>query len=173
MLEFDNLKKGLQSFANNIVVDAKANLQRKDKVVSGELYNSIKATGVVLSKNSLEIGVLMADYGGFIDKGVSGTETKYNTKYSYTNKMPPPSAFDGWSVRRGIAPRNEKGQFLTRKSLQFAIAMSVFKHGIKPSNFLTEAVQKNIPLLPESINKRFGLDVKNAVDFIIKTNKKK
>lgn len=170
MLSLDNTKEAVQTFADNVVQDAKANLIAKKKVSSGELLDSIKSTGVKLTPRSLEIGITLANYGGFIDKGVSGTETKYDTPYSYTDKMPPPSAFDGWMVRRGIAPRDSKGAFLPRKSIQFAIAMSIFKEGIEPSNFLSDAVKKNINQFPLEIQKKFGLDVKASINFIIKSN---
>jgi hypothetical protein len=173
MLTTNNLKDGLQNFANLVVSKAKENLVKKDKVSSGDLYNSINTTGVVLTEGSLEIGITMADYGGFIDKGVSGVEVKYNTPYSYKDKMPPPSALDGWIVKRGIAPRDDKGRFLSRTSIQFAIAKSIFKKGIAPSHFLTEAVEESMPLLPSDLSSKFALDVRSSVDFIIKTNKRK
>ena len=68
----------------------------------------------------------MADYGTFQDRGVSGTEKKYNTPYSYTTKMPPRKAFDKWIVRKGIAPRGKGGKFLSRQSLQYLIARAVY-----------------------------------------------
>jgi hypothetical protein len=112
----------------------------------------------------------MAAYGAFVDQGVSGTEKKYNTKYSYTTKPPPPSAFDNWMVRRGIAPRTTGGQFLSRKSIQFAMSRSIFKNGIEPSYFLTDAVKKNFNTLPNVIVNALELDVKKTVDLLIKTN---
>lgn len=172
MLKTDNLKIGLQKFADELVLKAKENLQKKDKVVSGTLYDSIRSTDIKISKNSLELGITMADYGGYIDKGVSGTEVKRDTPYTYKNLKPPASALDSWIVQRGIAPRNDKGQFLNRKSVQFAIAKSIFKKGIEPSNFLKEAVQDTIPLIPKELSNRFSLDVKSSLDFIIKSNKK-
>ena len=80
----------------------------------------------------------MADYGKFQDRGVSGTERKYNTPYSYTTKMPPPKAFDKWVVRKGIAPRGKGGKFASREGIKFAIARSSYKKGIKPSMFFTK-----------------------------------
>ena len=78
----------------------------------------------------------MEQYGEYQDKGVSGTKRKYNTPFKYTNKMPPPKAFDKWGIRRGIAPRTKTGQFEKRKSLNFVLARSIFYKGIKPSLFL-------------------------------------
>jgi hypothetical protein len=46
--------------------------------------------------NSIGIYFEMLPYGNFQDKGVSGTQRKFETPYSYKSKMPPPSAFDKW-----------------------------------------------------------------------------
>jgi hypothetical protein len=170
MLNTENLQIALEQFAQQVVVDAKSNLERDKKVASGKLLESIKINRVKASKRSIELSINMAAYGAFVDQGVSGTEKKYNTKYSYTTKPPPPSAFDGWMVRKGIAPRNKSGQFLTRKSVQFALSRHIFKMGIAPSHFLTDAVKKNFNLLPNIVVNALELDAKKAVDLLIKTN---
>ena len=56
--------------------------------------------------------------------------------------MPPPSAFDKWSIRKGIAPRDKKGRFINRRSLNFLIARKVFNEGIQPSLFFTRPFNK-------------------------------
>jgi hypothetical protein len=62
------------------------------------------------------------------DRGVSGKFRKYNTPFSYKDKMPPPKALDKWIVRKGLkGVRNEQGQFIKRKSLQYLIARSIFR----------------------------------------------
>jgi|LakMenEpi03Aug12_release.lakeMendotaPanAssembly.Ray.scaffolds.fasta_scaffold562275_2 hypothetical protein len=108
-------------------------LRNRVPVASGELAKSIDF--VINDDNTIEI--LMANYGKYLDKGVSGTERKFNTPYSYTNRMPPASVFDKWIVRKGIAPRNGRGQFQSRKGLQFAIARSIYKNGIRPTLFIS------------------------------------
>ena len=170
MLDLTNLQKGLEDFGQNVVTDAKANLVAKKKVASGKLLNSIKVNNLKVRPKSMELSINMTKYGAFIDQGVSGVKVKYNTPYSYTNKMPPPSAFDSWIVKKGIAPRTKTGQFLTRKSIQWAIAVSVFNNGIKPTKFLTDAVKKNFKVLPDMIKDKFALDVENTVKLLIKTN---
>jgi len=173
MLDITNTTKALDKFANKVVIDAKANLKSKQKYASGKLFESIKNNGSKTSKRSIELRIRMAQYGAYIDKGVSGVKVKYNTPYSYTNKMPPPSKLDGWIVRKGIAPRTKTGQFMSRKSVQFAIAKSIFNKGIKPSHFFTDAVSKNLKVLPEWLRVSFAFDVENTVKYIIKTNFKK
>lgn len=73
-------------------------------------------------------------------------------------------------VRRGIAPRTAGGQFKSRKSVQFALSRHIFKNGIEPSHFLTDAVKKNFNLLPNIVVNALELDAKKAVDLLIKTN---
>jgi hypothetical protein len=101
----------------------------------------------------------MEYYGNFIDKGVSGKEKKYNTPYSYKSKMPPPSALDKWIVRKGIAPRDAKGRFITRKSLQFLIARGIYKNGIAPSLFLTKPFEAAMRRLPQDVVTAYGIDI--------------
>jgi hypothetical protein len=101
-------------------------------------------------------------------KGVSGIKKKYNTPYSYTTKMPPPSKLDKWTVKKGIAPRDDKGRFISRKSLQFAIARSIFYKGIKPSLFFTKPFQKYAKGLPKELETAFALDTEALLAFVTK-----
>jgi hypothetical protein len=115
----------------------------------------------------------MEEYGFYQDKGVSGKKRKFNTPFSYKSKMPPPSAFDKWTIRRGIAPRNVKGQFQSRKGLNFAIARSIFEKGIKPSLFFTKPFEAGFKKLPDNLVESYGLDVVDLFDSIMKQNFKK
>ena len=100
----------------------------------------------------------MEEYGKFQDKGVSGVKKKYNTPFSYKDKMPPPNKMDKWIVKRNLkGTRNNKGQFTTRKSLQFMIARSIFEKGIKPSLFFTKPFEKAFKDLPQDIVKAYAL----------------
>jgi hypothetical protein len=100
----------------------------------------------------------MEDYGEYQDKGVSGVKRKFNTPYKYTNKMPPPKAFAQWVVRKGLeGVRDKNGRFVPRKSLQWAIAKSVYNNGIKPSYFFSAPFKMNFAKLPPDIVKAFEL----------------
>lgn len=114
------VQKTLIKFRDYVIQQSRSNLTKSGKNSSKELYNSIK--GEIVSDNGFNIvGFSMVDYGIYQDKGVSGKIKKYNTPYSYKNKMPPAKAFDKWIVKKGIAPRNAKGEFQSRKGLQYAI----------------------------------------------------
>jgi hypothetical protein len=107
----------------------------------------------------------MEDYGKFQDLGVSGVKKKYNTPYSYKDKIPPAKAFSDWVVRKGLKGiRDEKGRFIKRKSLQFIIARSVYTKGIKPSLFFTKPFERAFERLPQELQEKFGIDLQNAFD---------
>ena len=90
-----NVKDELNRFAKYVISQSRANLTRQEKNSSKELYNSLDSE-VKVSANSFSLSFLMAEYGVYQDKGVSGVKKKYNTKYAYTTKMPPPSKMDKW-----------------------------------------------------------------------------
>jgi ribosomal protein S17E len=171
MLDNDNAKRFLTDFKNYVVKESKSNLTRLKKSSSKKLYNSIKGT-VKVSKNSMTVDFSMEDYGLFQDKGVSGKRKKYKTPYTYKSKMPPPKKLDKWIVRKGIAPRNEKGQLMTRKSLQFVIARGIYFNGIKPSLFFTKPFDKAFKRMPNELIEKYGLDVDNFLEHTLKEFKK-
>lgn len=172
-MRLENLKKALEEFSDAVIQQAKLNLKGQNKVSSGNLYNSIKGSEVKVSANSIEFSIEMEDYGTFIDKGVKGKKSVYTTPYSYKDKMPPPSKLDKWIVKKGIAPRDEKGKFIDRKSLQFAIAKSIFNNGIKPSLFFTKPFEKEYKKLEGQLDNILFRDAEEMIQFITKQNFKK
>lgn len=167
MLDKENTERFLKEFRDYVVKQSRSNLSRLRKNSSKKLYNSIKGV-VKVSENSMTVDFSMEEYGLYQDKGVSGTKKKYNTPYNYTTKMPPPSKLDNWIVRKGIAPRNDKGQLTTRKSLQFLIARKIFTQGIKPSLFFTKPFEAAYKRMPDQLLQKYGLDVDNFLDFTLK-----
>ena len=157
-----NVKDELNRFAKYVISQSRANLTRGKKNSSKDLYNSLDSE-VKVSKNSFELSFLMEEYGVFQDKGVSGVKKKYSTPYAYTTKMPPPSKMDKWIVKKGIAPRDKNGKFISRKSLQFMIARSIFNNGIKPSLFFTKPFEKAFKNLNKDLVKAYKLDVEQLM----------
>ncbi len=155
-----NTEEALRQYVNIIIQEAKGNLAKQGKNASGSLSDSIKPLPVEYKEGGLEAGITMNSYGEFIDKGVSGIKKKYNTPYSYKKKMPPPRSLDKWVVRRNIAPRDDKGRFLPRKSVLFLIARGIFRNGLKPSLFLTKPFAKMRKELPVKLITAFREDAK-------------
>jgi len=160
-MQLKDTQDALNAFGKYVVQQSRSKLTQSNKNVSKRLYESLGYELKVMP-NSFSMAFLMENYGEYQDKGVSGTEVKYNTPYKYTNKMPPPSAFSQWVVRKGLkGTRDASGRFVSRKGLQFAIAKSIFKKGIKPSLFFTKPFEEAFKNLPNDIVEAYGLDVEN------------
>jgi len=164
--------KALKEFRDHVVKQARANLSRQGKKSSGELYNSIDGE-VKAMPNSIGIYFEMEQYGAFQDKGVNGRERLWGSPYSFKNKMPPMSKLDKWIVKKGLAPKDKEGRFTKRKSLQFLIARSIFRKGIKPSLFFTKAFESVYKKLPSELIDKYGLDVEELVVEALKQISKK
>lgn len=164
MVERKNVHKALEKFKDNVIADSKRNFSGKS--ASGKGLRSLDGR-LETGPRSFDLDFLMEDYMTYQDKGVSGTKKKYNTPFSYTTKRPPLSAFDKWTIRRGLAPRDEQGKFMSRKSLNYVIANSVFKYGIKPSLFFTKAFEKHYKKLPDEVIEAFGLDAEELMRFTL------
>ena len=162
MLADKYLRDELNKFAKYVIQQSRSNLSKGKKNASKELYNSL-GYQVAQSAQTTSVAFEMADYGKFQDRGVSGTEKKYNTPYKYTNKMPPTKAFDKWVVRKGIAPRGSGGQFSKRQGLKFAIAKTIFKKGIRPSMFFTKPFEAAFKRLPDELVEAFSIGLEKQI----------
>ena len=141
-----NIERYLNSFGKQVVNRSKGNLQKAGK--GGKLEESIKFE-VITTPDGFTVQFYMSSYGQFVDKGVSGTQTKrtfkdykgkvIKTPYSYKNSkghsQPPSKALDKWVVRKGIAPRDASGKFMKRKTITFLIARSIGRNGIQGISF--------------------------------------
>jgi hypothetical protein len=158
-MKTDNIEKYLNSFGKQVVAQSKTTLNYKKKG-STKLENSITFK-VVTEADGFSVQFYMDSYGTFVDKGVSGTKTKrtfkdYKSKtisspYKYTTKQPPSRVLDKWIVKKGIAPRDEKGRFISRKSISFLIARSIKRNGIQGISFFQKPLGLGL--------KQFGKDL--------------
>ena len=69
------LERYLNSFGKSVVNKSKGILKKKNKVVTGNLLNSIKFK-LVNTPVGVNVEFSMLDYGEFIDKGTSGSQKK-------------------------------------------------------------------------------------------------
>ena len=126
-----NVQQELNRFAKYVIQQSRTNLTKGKKNSSKKLYDSLDYD-LNVSPNSFSMSFLMEDYGIFQDKGVSGIKKKYDTPFSYKDKMPPPSKMDKWIVRKGLKGiRGKDGKFISRKSLQFMIARSIYPFNLE------------------------------------------
>ena len=102
-------KKALEKYAKYVIQQSRSNLTKKKNNASKQLYNSLE-----YKIQGDKISFLSEDYGEYLDKGVKGAKSTYPessaSPFKYTTKQPPSKAFDKWSIRKGIAPRDKKRQ---------------------------------------------------------------
>ena len=162
-MELQDTRKILNSFAKYVIQQSRSNLSKDKKNVSKALYNSLDYK-ILSDQSGFILQFLMEEYGAYQDQGVSGTKKKYDTPFSYTNKRPPAKAFDKWTVRKGIAPRQNGGRFANRKGLNFAIAKTIFEQGIRPSLFFTKPFEKRFETLPNELIAAFVNDAEKTIE---------
>lgn len=155
----NNTEEILNKFAKRVIQQSRTRLTKSKKNASKDLYNSLKYD-LTTSAAAFILNFFMEEYGIYQDRGVSGKKRKYNTPFSYKDKMPPPKALDKWMVRRNIkGTRDAQGRFIKRKSLQYLLARSIYNKGIKPSNFFTKSFEQAFNKLPEDMVKAYRLDL--------------
>lgn len=169
MLVRENTKEYLNAFAKYVIQQSRSNLSKQNKNVDKKLYNSLDKE-IEVGANSFRLAFLMEDYGTFQDKGVSGTQKKYNTPFSYKSKKPPLKPITDWVKKRRFQFRKDNGKFMSYQSTAFLVRNGIFKNGIKPSLFFTKPFEKAFERLPDELIEAYGLDVEQFLEYTI--NKK-
>jgi len=169
-MNIPSLERYLKSFGSQVVKEAKGNLSAAGK--GGALENSIDFF-VIRKDGAVTVRFKMASYGKYVDKGVSGTEVTRSFKdykgktlkspFGYRkakgHSQPPTKALDKWIVKKGIAPRDKEGKFMSRKSIKFLIARSIGKKGIQGISFF----QKPLMLGMKDFGDKFGAAIKDDI----------
>jgi hypothetical protein len=178
MLNNKNTKEYLNAFAKYVIQQSRSNLTKQNRNSSKKLYNSLDSE-IEVGANSFRLSFLSEDYLKFIDKGVQGSnpsgikngvQKAPNSPYKFKSKMIPTKVLDKWVIKKGIAPRNKSGKFLSREGIKFALAKSIALQGIKPSLFFTKPFEKAFERLPDELVEAYGLDVEQFLQYTI--NKK-
>ena len=165
-----NIQKYLESFAKKVLKQSEIIL--KSKKGSTNLAGTLRAK-VEKEKQGFAVKFYMADYGTFVDKGVSGNQkkrsftnyklTNESSPYSYKTKQPPSGALDRWAVRKNVAPRDEGGRFIQRKSLIFLIARKIKRDGIQGISFFQKPLGLEYKKLKKGSLSEFTEDIKSYI----------
>ena len=162
-----NTEQALEKFRRFVAQQSRSRLSKLKKNDTKGLYKRLDGV-LKVSPNSFHLSWDLG-YGEFQDKGVSGTEKKYDTPYSYKSKMPPIKPLADWAKRKGIRLRDEKGKFQkgNYNTIGFLIARSIQKKGLKPSLFFTKPFEQGFKKLPDEVIKAYGLDVEEFLKFTL------
>ena len=169
-MKTENLERYLNSFAKQVVKESKDILRTKKGSTS--LADSIRAV-VSDDSNGFSVKFYMADYGTFVDKGVSGnqnpisysdgTKTK-SSPYKYTTKGPPIDILSKWIKKKGIQPKGlgrgrskNTGQFVS--GFAYLISKKIKREGIKSISFFSRPLGINYKDLKDNLLKKYSKDI--------------
>ena len=115
----------LEDFGNEMIIDLRAQLVKDKAYVSGNLAEQIEFTSLINGEGFV-FSLRLKDYYDYVNKGVSGTDKKRNTPYSYMSSSKIPFYFaKQWM--------NNKGLFKTKGSTITSLAGKQYKVGSKDS----------------------------------------
>ena len=174
MISQEKTKEALDRFADYVIQQSRSNLTKGKINASKDLYNSFKKE-VEVMPNSIRMTIKSLEYnqyGKFVDKGVKGTESGSSIEgYAYTNKKPPLKEMIRYAKVKPIKPRDKKtGQFITDKAFGFILQNHIFKHGIKPTKFLTTPFERAFKALPDEVVEAYGLDLESFFEYTLNRN---
>jgi len=173
-MQLERTQELLETFKKFVIQQSRSRLSKSQKNASNALYKSLNGN-VKAMQNSILVEFEMEDYGLFQDKGVSGTQKKYNTPYSYTTKMPPIAPLAKWAKSKNIRLRDEQGKYKkgNYNTIGYLISRSIFRKGIKPSLFFTKPFEQAFKKLPDELVEKFGLDVEDFLAYTLKQDRLK
>lgn len=99
------------------------------KYATGRLDRSINYKILERGKN-YDIKINSEFYLNFIDKGVSGTERKFSTPYSYKSKKPPIAPLLRWARAKGLD-----------EEVAYKARWTIFRFGLKPTNVINKTIR--------------------------------
>ena len=174
-METKRLEKYLKDWAKNVVQDSKGIL--KNNKGATRLGESIDAK-VTKESQGYSIKFYMLDYGTFLDKGVSGNQTKRSftnyklrgepSPYSYKSKGPPIDILSKWVKRKGLKPKGfgkgrdkDTGQYIS--GLAIYISRKIKLKGIPSISFFSVPFGKGFSALKEGMLKEFTEDIQSYI----------
>ncbi len=166
-MKTENLERYLNSFASNVVMKAQGILNaNKGNTALGQ---SIRAQ-VIPDGDGYSTQFYMADYGTFVDEGVSGNKKQRKftnwkqeqivSSYKYKNKQPPPGILAKWIKKKGIKGRDKKtGRFISNMSLAFIMGRKIKSQGIQGISFFSQPLGLEYKKLTEELLPAFVEDI--------------
>ena len=176
----DLVKASLEKFAKGVVEQARANLVREKKNVTGTLYDSLQYE-IEVGPNSLALRWKMdelAPYWKFQDYGVQGKSSsskapsspfRFGTGSGMAGGLS--RAIEKWVAARRFQFRDKKGKFLSYDATALLISRSIYNKGIKTTSFFTRPFQLNFQQLPEEIATAYALELSDFLRFTLQNTK--
>ncbi len=188
-MQYGQLTSLLERWARFIISESKNNLLRSGKK-DGTLYNSLDFK-IGSNENGFSLEVYAEDYAKFIDQGVKGSDPNIitewtknrgkkgsksarskpiqgiqkapNSPFAYTNKYPPADNISKWAKKNNFRLRDDKGRFVKGgyKTIGFVLSKFIFAQGIRPTMFLTNALNTSMLRYASGLATEIAQDFEN------------
>lgn len=152
LISFPNLQAVLEDFAERAKDQYQGLLVRKDKVASGDLYNSISCM-VEQNGTTYEVSLNLEHYWKFIEEGI-----KPAGKYKNAGWKIYPFILEWIKVKPVIPRPMANGKLPSEKSLAYLITRSIKEHGIKPQPILHESTTDALKIFEKQIRNALAED---------------
>jgi len=164
----------LEDFGNEMQKDLRAELVKDKAYVSGDLAEQIEFTSVINGQGFV-FSLRLKDYYDYVNKGVSGTDRKRNTPYSYMSSSKIPFYFaKQWMNNKGLfLPKGTAFTSLaTRKTYKvgskdsqaFAMARSWKEKGTKGNHFYDNVItDQRLDKLKKDLSAAASGDMKTVI----------
>lgn len=179
-LDFTSLEKYLNSYGGYIVRQAKSILKRRND--TGKLSKSLDFK-VNTEKDGYSLEFLADEYGKYVSKGVSGTQSRRSYIDAQGNRKPSPfkyrstsnlrglekatGTFRKYAKRKGLKGRGKDGRFVTDEQFGYMIASSVKRKGIRAASYYTKPLSMSYKKFRQELEKNFGKDIETNIQKMI------
>lgn len=153
-IQWDNLRKVLERYADAWIKNAEANLMENDSNASGQLQRSMKSDKdkIVIDEKQMRVTVELEDYWYYVENGRKA------------GKMPPIQPIIDWIENKPVPPKVEG---LTVKQQAYAIARGIGKNGTQPRPFFKKAVEQTWKQFKDEIAEAVQTDVNDYIEKIV------
>lgn len=151
-IQWDNLRRVLERYADAWIKNAEANLMENDSNASGQLQRSMKLDKIVIDEKQMRVTVELEDYWYYVENGRKA------------GKMPPIQPIIEWIENKPVPPKVEG---LTVKQQAYAIARGIGKNGTQPRPFFNKAVEQTWKQFKDEIAEAVQTDVNDYIEQIV------
>jgi len=171
---FNRLKSALEGMAKYVIREARVILEQQDKVVTGNLRDSLRYninTGADETSIAFDAG---APYWDFVNQGIKGARDSSKAPDSdyqfgtgnFVGQGTLKGGINKWVIQKPIeGVRDAKtGRFLPRKQMVRMISNKIWNYGIAPSKYYTLALDNGWKRYKKRMAVAIGLDVSDFME---------
>jgi hypothetical protein len=145
----------LNNWALQVVTLAKANLLKRNKIATGELYNSV--TYELTPKG--DVLFYYDNAGDYVEGGRKPG-----------SKFPPPPVIKQWIKIKGLNEwKTKEGKPISRDAQTFLISRAIAENGIKPFPFFTDPLEEALTTYEAIMEDALVLDIEADIESLSNT----